>query len=201
MKIENTNVFNIYGAVKASYNYLENYEKFDYFELDAKIFFSGDTELHIHRLCKKGLRPSHRKFLRQIFVTAEITAPLYFWKQFDTYKIGTTTQSTSTMNSIMKRPLSQHDFEKCIDNNYLEYLNDIISDAKFAPIDSINKTIFQEVISGLPSGYLQMRTWSGNYETLRAIVEDRSNHKLDEWKKVIDWIKTLPYADIMIMEE
>lgn len=220
MKIENTKVFNLYGAIYASRNYHQNWKGSDstqnthcinniveYPYISYNDITIGDNDMkHIKRLCKKGLRSSHRKFLRQIFVTVDITASLSFWKQMDTYTIGVSKQSTSTMHNLIDKELTQNDFEGTVFNEQLEYLNYLINQyLNYIKEDKYNYEIlnmkvdtFRELEANLPISYLQMRSWSGNYEVLRSIYEERQCHIKHEWKVIIDWISNLPYADILI---
>ena len=174
--------------------------------------FLGPNDLNLaQRMISAGT--SDRKFLRQIFVSVDITAPLYWFKQFDTYKIGTVANSTSTMHKLSSTPIVKEcfemdDFEDLIlynDNDYttLNLSNDIIKHLetlrkKF--IQTKDKKYWKELIRWLPDGWLQKRTITFNYENLRNIYFQRRNHKLTEWQRQFcDWIKTLPYAEELII--
>lgn len=162
--------------------------------------------------------PEHRKFLRQIFVSVDITAPLYWYKEFDTYKIGTVANSTSTMHKIASKPITLDCFE--IDDldlsQDLQVVNDY-PDADQSLTNYINNTInyleklrlkyletkdmryWKELIRWLPESWLQTRTWTANYEVLRSMYFQRKGHKLTEWKSFCDWVESLPYAKELIL--
>lgn len=155
----------------------------------------------------------HRKFLRQIFVSIDVTAPLYVWNEWDTYKIGTTANSTSKMHTLAKEPISIENFE----TDDLEYSLDLGEGKQFNTLaafqkeideleelrQAFNKTgdkaIWKELIRRLPESFLQTRTWTGNYEILRNMVRQRHSHKLSEWKAFISMVSDLPYADDFII--
>lgn len=150
----------------------------------------------MQKLAKAGT--DHRKFMRMIVVYCDITAPLYWWKEFDTYKIGTVANSCSTMHKIHAKELTLDDFssewlspdgEECL-CKVIEQLNF----ARIAYIESNNKFFFDEMIQLLPSSYNQKRTVMLNYEVLCNIYNARKNHKLDEWRVLCSWIESLPYA-------
>lgn len=143
----------------------------------------------------------HRKFMRMIVVYCDITAPLYWWKEFDTYKVGTVANSCSTMHKIHSKELTLDDFsiewlspdgEECL-CKVIEQLNF----ARMAYIESNNKFYFDEMIQLLPSSYNQKRTVMMNYEVLASIYNARKNHKLDEWRELCSWIESLPYSFLM----
>lgn len=134
--------------------------------------------------------PSHAKFLRTIVVWVTIQAPRYWWLQFDTYKVGTTALSESTMHTIMSQPLRQNDFAGDVSPSHLEYLNRLVASSKFT-----------EVKANLPEGFLQMRGVCLNYQVLRTIYSQRRNHRLKEWQVFCDWIELLPYASLLTKEE
>ena len=151
------------------------------------------------RLAEAG--SDHRKYMRMIVVYVDITAPLYWWKEFDTYKVGTVANSCSTMHKIHERPLTLHDFSH-------EYLEPEAKDVMICVIDSLNalrdyyvdfgnKSDWYQMIQLLPSSYNQKRTVMMNYEVLRNIYKSRRNHKLDEWHQLCDWIKSLPYNKLI----
>jgi hypothetical protein len=146
----------------------------------------------------------HGKFLRMITITCDITAPLYWWKEFDTYKVGTVANSCSTMHTLTNRKLEIDDFEtEGIDLNkscllwVLDMLNDLIEEYKANPKN--NTETWRALIAMLPSCYLQKRTVMLNYEVLRRIVKDRTGHKLKEWKYFIEAMSALPYYTEFIL--
>ncbi len=191
-------------AVRGMRNPMNSWDKSDTFvDYDLVLLGSKDKEL-MKRLVHAG--PSHRKFLRQIFVSVDITAPLYWWKEFDTYKVGTTANSCSTMHKI-------HDKEFTLDDFSVEHLNDDVLNKPFKDIISClnffrqlyiqdhDKDNWWQMIQLLPSSYNQKRTVTMNYENLLNIYETRRNHKLDEWKDFCKWIERLPNAELITGEE
>jgi hypothetical protein len=160
-----------------------------------------------------NLGPSHRKFLRQIPVLAVINAPLYWWKEFDTYKVGTTANSESTMHTIMKYPFSAEQFSHDMLCEMGEAgLDDIISVLnqirhRWKEIDEskdpgTKKILWYNIIQTLPSSWNQRRLVSMNYEILKTILEQRKNHKLNEWKDFCKWILKLPLAnELLVLKE
>jgi hypothetical protein len=156
------------------------------------------------RLIKGG--SEHRKFLRQIFVSVDITAPLYWWKEFDTYKVGTTANSQSTMHKIHSKPIELSDFS--IDdfeiNNEGIYLEDcfinVIADCEMLRqryMETKDKRYWRGLVQLLPDSYNQKRTLTMNYENLLNMLKQRKAHKLDEWREFCDWIFTLPNSHIL----
>lgn len=152
------------------------------------------------------LGPSHRKFLRQIPVLAVINAPLYWWKEFDTYKVGTTANSESTMHTIMKYPFSaeqfSHDMLCEMGEAGLEDTISVLNQIRhrWKEIDEskdpgAKKLLWYNIIQTLPSSWNQRRLVSMNYEVLKTILEQRRNHKLNEWKEFCKWILKLPLAN------
>lgn len=179
----------------------------DNFTLGAK-----DIDL-MQRLIAGG--SEHRKFMRQIMVSVDITAPLFWFKEFDTYKIGTTANSTSTMHKLASKPITIEDFEmddfervKIFDrepyspddytDEIWDYIIDICDTLRQRYIETKDKRFWKELIRILPESYLQTRTVTMNYENLYSIVRQRKGHKLSEWRQFIDWVETLPYAKELI---
>lgn len=213
MKFEKTEVWGFEHALRGMRNPLESWEKSDtrfvlankndaWYE-DARI---GKNDMELAQKLIKAGEP-HRKFLRQIFVSVDITAPLYWWKEFDTYKVGTVANSTSTMHKLASTPITKDCFEmddfESININKLESTTDaweiIISYCeKLRQKYNETKDIryWKELIRMLPESWLQTRTVTMNYENILNMITYRQNHKLSEWSKsFIDWTKTLPYAD------
>ena len=178
----------------------------------------GPKDLDLaHRMIKAGTSDS--KFLRQINVSVDITAPLYWWKEFDTYKIGTTANSTSTMHKLASTPITLDCFETkdyssslmlseenteegifgyFVDDMAKELINHLET-LRLKYLETKDKKYWKELIRWLPNGWLQTRTWTANYQTLRNIVSQRKNHRLKyEWDSFIAWCQTLPYADDLI---
>lgn len=193
---------NMENAVRGARNPMNSWDRMDSFTDEAGRFVLGENDRALaRRLCRAG--SDHRKFIRQIFVSADITAPLYWWKEYDTYKVGTVANSTSTMHKIHAKPFSLADFscdrmdeatllqmEKVV--AYLETLRTKYLAAK-------ERQYWYDMIQFLPSSYNQMRTCSLNYENLRGIYLARRNHKLDEWREFCRWVETLPYAADLIL--
>ena len=160
------------------------------------------------KLAKGGA--THAKYRRMITVYVDITAPLYWWKEFDTYKVGTVANSCSTMHKIHAKEFTLDDFscEKLYEKG-LNLLGAIINDLNYyreecnkTTCDGIyKKEMWYHMIQLLPSSYNQKRTIMLNYEVLTAMYHDRKNHKLDEWHVFCDWIKTLPYSELITGEE
>lgn len=169
-------------------------------------FKLGPNDLALAKiLCNGG--PVHAKFRRMIKVYCDITAPLYWWKEFDTYKVGTVANSCSTMHTIHKRDLTLDDFAhehltEC-NRNLLTLIIKNINEARRAYVEAPDSTIAKEdwyqMIQLLPSSFLQKRTVETNYEVLNNIYQWRKHHKLDEWRHFCTLVETLPYADKLII--
>ena len=159
----------------------------------------ADEDLMV-RLVKGG--PEHRKFMRMMPIYARITAPLYFWKEFDTYKVGTVSNSCSTMHKIHAKKFTLEDFStEHLQIPMLEILKHTIhglNDSRDAFLSSKDKLMWWQMIQLLPSSYNQTRNISMNYEVLYNIYHQRQGHKLDEWNEFCKWIETVPYAELII---
>lgn len=198
LKTERTSVMNLDGAIRGARNPMNSWARSDSrYEADGT-FVVGPADLEFgHRLAVAG--SDHRKFLRQVFVSVDITAPLYWWKEFDTYKVGTTANSTSTMHKIHAKAFEREDFSHDrLDEGGLALLDATIAyleaeRQKFIA-DKENRQPWHNMIQMLPSSYNQMRTVTLNYENLINIYYARRNHKLAEWHTLCDWILTLPCA-------
>ena len=174
----------------------------DYFEYA----YIGPNDLDLaHRMIKAG--NSDSKFLRQIFVSVDITAPLYWWKEMDTYKIGTVANSTSTMHKLASTPITidcfeTDDYEQNIADidNQLQPLTIIMycEELRKKYLETKDKRYWKELIRWLPEGWLQTRTWTANYAVLRNTYFQRQYHKLTEWHQFCKWIETLPYSSDLI---
>jgi len=208
IKLDNIKVFNIEGALRGMRNPLESWDKsdskwihFNDFGYNNE-FKIGENDLELAlKLIKAG--SEHAKFTRQIFVSIDITAPIYWWKEADTYKVATVANSTSTMHKLGSRYLSHSDFswDKITPHrdNELAHLNKLI--VKWQDSNKKDKEIWREIIQDLPSSYNQMRTWTGNYQTLRNIYFQRRNHKLNEWRGFCELIEILPYSELITIEK
>ena len=215
MKFENTEVFNFEGALRGMRNPLNSWDKGDSGYIDRRFndqFYIGENDLDLaQRLIKAG--SEHRKFLRQIFVSVDITAPLYWWKEFDTYKVGTVANSTSTMHKLASTPITEECFEMGNFEDFDLETEDMIfplkstwaeltSDLEFCRKkynETKDKRYWKELIRLLPESWLQKRTVTMNYENILNMYHQRKHHKLTEWSKSFcDWVKTLPYAEELI---
>ena len=176
---------------------------------DKPFFVIGKNDLELaQKLIKAG--SEHRKFLRQIFVATDITAPLYWWKEADTYKVGTVANSTSTMHKLASTPITIDCFEMddFSDDNYVlaieEKWNETVEYLEFLRQkynETKDKRYWKELIRLLPESWLQTRTVTMNYENLLNMYHQRKNHKLTEWHKFCEWISELPYAKELIIGE
>ena len=198
LKIERDAVMNLDGAIRGARNPMNSWAKSDsYYDENGK-FVLGPVDIDFgHRLAVSG--SDHRKFLRQVFVTVDITAPLYWWKEFDTYKVGTVANSCSTMHKIHAKAFERDDFSHDrLDEGGLALLDATIAyleaeRQKFIA-DKEDRQPWHNMIQMLPSSYNQMRTVTLNYENLINIYYARRNHKLAEWHTLCDWITGLPCA-------
>lgn len=215
IKFENTEVFNFEGAIRGMRNPLNSWDKSDskfYVEcadcgadecrLDIPSIGPNDLDL-MKRLIKAG--SDHRKFMRQIFVSVDITAPLYWWKEFDTYKVATVSNSCSTMHKIHDKEFTLEDFSyEYLNDDNIGLLDEVITrlnTCRMLFIRTKDKEHWWQMIQLLPTSYNQRRTITLNYETLYNIYGSRRNHKLDEWSiGFMDWIKSLPYANELIID-
>ncbi len=203
LKVDKIEVMNFHNAIRGARNPMNSWAKSDSSFDENGNFVLGENDLSLAvRLRKAG--SDHRKFLRQIFVTADITAPMYWWKEYDTYKVGTVANSTSTMHKITSAPFSALQFS-CdrMDEQtmaQMQLLIDYLEQLRLKYLETKDKQIWYDIIQLLPSSYNQMRTCTMNYENLIAIYHSRCNHKLDEWHVFCDeFISGLPYADELII--
>ena len=202
IKLEKTSVMNFENAVRGARNPLNSWEKMDSFYDENGNFVLGENDLSLaRRLCSAG--SDHRKFIRQIFVSVDITAPMYWWKEYDTYKVATVANSTSTMHKITSKKFELSDFS-CdkMDADSLAFMQTVIDnleELRLKYLETKDKQIWYDIIQLLPSSYNQMRTCTMNYENLISMYYARKTHKLDEWHIFCDWVKSLPYADVMIL--
>ena len=206
LKVERSSVMNFENAIRGARNPLNSWARMDSAYNDAGEYILGENDLGLaKRLAHAG--SDHRKFLRQIFVSVDITAPLYWWKEFDTYKVGTVANSTSTMHKIHSKEFSREDFS-CdrLDEGGLAALDAVIAylegeRQKFVA-NKEDRQSWHNMIQMLPSSYNQMRTVTMNYENLINIYYARRYHKLAEWHVLCDWILSLPYAaDLIAVKE
>ena len=214
IKLERTSVMNLENAIRGARNPMNSWDLMDSnceFVEDPSIinpndeikFVLGPNDLSLaRRLIKAG--SDHRKFLRQIFVSVDITAPLYWWKEFDTYKVGTVANSCSTMHKIHAKAFERDDFSHDrLDEGGLAALDALIAylegeRQRFCE-NKDDRQAWHNMIQLLPSSFNQMRTVTLNYENLINIYYARKSHKLAEWHTLCDWIRALPYAEQLIL--
>lgn len=213
MKIEHTKVYNFENAMRGMRNPLESWDKNDSTETTI-----GENDLDLaQRLLKAG--SDHAKFMRQIFVSCDFTLPLYVFKELDTYKVATVANSTSTMHTLQRHNIQPDFFEIDEDSLPLVVSETMITHGEMHELTVSD--IWEDIIAGLemlrskyietgdkrywralnqllPQGWLQTRTWTANYATLRNIYFARKDHKLKEWQEICDWIESLPYAEELI---
>ena len=206
LKTENFQTYGWESAIRGMRNPMNSWKKSDSIfnaGFGSDSFICGPNDLDLMKRLRKG-GPDDRKYLRQIFVSVDITAPLYWWKEMDQYKVGTVTNSCSTMHKIASKEFTLDDFS-------IEHLyEDVIKVPFNSIIDCLNffrglylqhhdKDDWWQLIQLLPSSYNQKRTWTANYEVLCNIYHARKNHKLDEWHTFCDAIANLPYAKELII--
>lgn len=215
IEISNVKVFNFEGALRGMRNPMNSWEKSDsvygtyWGEIDGHKCFDSDglqigkNDLTLSQKLING-GPVHSKFMRQIFVSMDIDAPLYWWKEMDTYKVGTTANSCSTMHKIHSNNIDKNLFS--LDNSYSlnEYENEVI-DRYLHLLEDLrvksnnnDKEAWRLLIQLLPESWNQKRTWTADYETLRNIYQWRRNHKLNEWHDFCQMIEELPYGKELI---
>lgn len=203
IKLERCSVMNLENAMRGARNPMNSWARSDSAYDEAGNYVLGANDLDLAgRLARAG--SDHRKFIRQIFVSVDITAPLYWWKEFDTYKVGTVANSTSTMHKIHAKAFDRDDFSHDrLDEGGLAALDALIAyleaeRQKFVA-NKEDRQPWHNIIQMLPSSYNQMRTVTMNYENLVNMYYARKNHKLAEWHTYCDWILSLPYAKELIL--
>ena len=199
-------VMNFENAMRGARNPMNSWARSDSYYDDKGQYILGENDLSLAKRLRNAGTSDHRKFIRQIMLSVDITAPLYWWKEYDTYKVATVANSTSTMHKIHSKPFEINDFSHDhLSENGLNILKNIVNELEKIRLEYIekkDKALWYDLIQLLPSSYNQMRTCTLNYETLVNIYKSRKNHKLDEWRSFCEWIKTLPYAkEIIIAEE
>lgn len=214
IKIENVDVCGWKAAIRGMRNPMNSWEKsdseFGVSELTGKTTVNiGNNDIELmRRLSKAGT--DHSKFMRMITVTADITAPLYWYKEYDTYKVGTVANSCSTMHKIHDKEFTMDDFSRehlyrVVDNTgirwdclgSLEHTIQHLNAAREAYLNSKDKGIWYQMIQLLPSSYNQRRTVQLNYQVLKNMYHARKKHKLDEWREFCGWIESLPYSELI----
>ena len=204
IQLERSSVMNLENAMRGARNPLNSWARSDSYYDEAGNYILGENDLCLAmRLRKAG--SDHRKYMRQIFVSVDITAPLYWWKEYDTYKVATVANSTSTMHKIHSKPFSREDFshdhmtEEAL--AALDRMIEVLEQLRLRFVETKEKDAWYSMIQLLPESYQQLRTCSFNYETLVHIYFSRRDHKLAEWHTFCDWITSLPYAKELILGE
>ena len=203
IKIERTSVMNLENAIRGARNPLNSWAKSDsYYDEDGN-YILGENDLGLaKRLAKAG--SDHRKYLRQIFVSVDITAPLYWWKEYDTYKVGTVANSCSTMHKIHSKEFTMDDFScellSIPARQQLRNTIKFLEKRRQEYNQTKDRRCWDDIIQLLPTSYNQMRTCTLNYENLINIYHARKNHKLYEWRTLCDWIEQLPYFKEIVLE-
>lgn len=224
LKTEYTEVLGFDHAIRGARNPMKSHHKSDSFKCDGVgchfeecphydeissscghegEYIIGENDIQLARtLVRAG--SSHRNFIRQIFVSVDITAPLYWWKQFDQYKIGVVTNSESTMHCIHKKEITLDDFScEHLDAYSVAVLERLIEELNVNRdnlLETKNKFYWYQMIQLLPSSYNQKRTVTFDYENLRNMYHERKGHKLDEWHQFCKWVESLPYSELITME-
>lgn len=204
LKIENIDVYGWEAAIRGMRNPLNSWEKSDsgwdgFGYCDG--YSIGDNDLALmHKLVNAG--SDHSKFMRMITVTTDVTAPLYWWKEYDTYKVGTVANSCSTMHKIHAKEFTLDDFshEHLLPDEattFMEYLVAGLNFYRVKYLETKDKIYWWQMIQLLPTSYNQKRTIQLNYAVLRNIYHSRKNHKLDEWHTFCEWVESLPYSELI----
>lgn len=201
MKFEKTEVFGFEAALRGMRNPKNSWDRSDSYNDNVLGFVIGEKDMKLAQSLIQG-GPVHSKFLRYIHVQVDITAPRYWWSEYDTYKVGTVANSTSTMHKLAETPITIDCFEiDDFDPNFITV--NIVEDLERLRqkyLETKDKRYWKELIRWLPAGWLQTRTVDLNYEVLRNIYKHRKNHKLSEWSvSFVNWIESLPYAKEFIL--
>ncbi len=204
LMVKQHDVMNLQNALRGARNPMNSWERSDSCADENGNWVLGPNDLDLaKRLCRAG--SDHRKFMRQIFVSVDIVAPLYWWKEFDTYKVGTVANSTSTMHKLHSKPFSLNDFSvDHIVTEHMSIMTTLVEQLELLRLQYVNgsnkdKELWYTIIQLLPSSYNQLRTVSLNYENLYSIYRSRKNHKLTEWHALCQWIERLPYASDLLI--
>lgn len=203
IKFEQTDIWGFEHAIRGMRNPLNSWDRIDsgYYKLgDVTGYSIGKNDADLMKRLMKGGQP-HRKFLRQIMVAVDITAPLYWWKEFDTYKVGTTANSCSTMHKIHAKQFEiddfSHDHLTELGMDHLYDTIEVLNLMRNSFLDSKDKAYWYDMIQTLPTSYNQKRTITMNYENLLNMLEYRRGHKLEEWRTFCEWIRELPYGNLL----
>ena len=227
IKVENIDIWGFEHAIRGMRNPMNSWAKSDSYQTHIENpetlntapfqFVVGEKDLELMKtLFKAG--PEHRKYLRQIMVSMDVLAPLYWWKEFDTYKVGTVANSCSTMHKIAEKEFEIEDFScehlcsnGAIDNNRksnnydaygcLLHIIDVLNYFRESYLKHKTKTYWWQMIQLLPSSYNQKRTVTMTYENVMTIIRQRTGHKLDEWNNFVDILKKLPYVEAIMGDD
>ena len=200
LKVDHISVMNMENAIRGARNPLNSWSRMDSYYDESGEFVLGDNDMSLaHRLAVAG--SDHRKYLRQVIVSMDIYAPLYWWKEFDTYKVGTVANSTSTMHKIQAKEFTRDDFS-CdrMGEEGLAVLDSVIKfmeKERLAFIETKDKAHWHNMIQMLPTSYNQLRTVTLNYEVAANIWRARRHHKLAEWHTLCDALEQLPYSEFI----
>ena len=211
IKVEHIDVRGMHAAIRGMRNPMNSWDRSDSYDVDLdeggpSIYIIGDADLKLMKqLLQAG--PEHRKYLRMIMVYMDITAPLYWWKEYDTYKVSTVANSCSTMHKITSKPIEVSDFS--MDDFYITdegidlkdcFIN-VVADCEMLRnkyLETKDKRYWRGLIQLLPSSYNQKRTVMINYETALSMIRQRSGHKLNEWREFVQVLQDLPYMKILV---
>ena len=198
-------VMNLENAIRGARNPMNSWARSDSYYDENGQYILGENDLSLAKRLRNAGTSDHRKYLRQVMLSVDITAPMYWWKEYDTYKVATVANSTSTMHKIHSKPFELDDFSHDhLTENGLKVLKGLVDEMekiRLEYVETKDKAIWYDLIQLLPSSYNQMRTCTLNYETLINIYKSRKHHKLDEWRSFCEWIETLPYAKELIIAE
>lgn len=198
-------VMNLENAIRGARNPMNSWARSDSYYDENGQYILGENDLSLAKKLRNAGTSDHRKYLRQVMLSVDITAPMYWWKEYDTYKVATVANSTSTMHKIHSKPFEIDDFSHDhLTENGLKVLRALVDEMekiRLEYVETKDKALWYDLIQLLPSSYNQMRTCTLNYETLINIYKSRKHHKLDEWRSFCEWIETLPYAKELIIAE
>ena len=198
-------VMNLENAIRGARNPMNSWARSDSYYDENGQYILGENDLSLAKRLRNAGTSDHRKYLRQVMLSVDITAPMYWWKEYDTYKVATVANSTSTMHKIHSKPFELDDFSHDhLTENGLKVLKGLVDEMekiRLEYVETKDKALWYDLIQLLPSSYNQMRTCTLNYETLINIYKSRKHHKLDEWRSFCAWIETLPYAKELIRAE
>lgn len=199
IRVDDVNVWGFNHAMRGMRNPMNSWDRADtIFDLEGGVFRMGDADQQLmHKLFRAGTE--HRKYMRQIFVSMDITAPLYWWKEFDTYKVGTTANSCSTMHKIAAKEFTDDDFSfehlEGDANFCAGVVIETLNDYRKKYLNTKDKRYWWCLIQLLPSSYNQKRTVTMDYENAASMIRQRTGHKLDEWHDFVKVLSDLPYMD------